>query len=185
MSRPRRDCCGHRWCHHARRRSCATIVRPIPRPCDFVVTNGVNSVPSISRRQARSSVAHRDFDIGGPDCRSLIVRRRRAGGVVGHRVHGVHHQVHEHLLQEHRIAADDARIRRQIDGGLDLPRPHVVSDERQALVDDGVKVDRFLVQLMTSQHRPMAIDDLRGLDALGLDVGQDLVRSCRTSHDWR
>ena len=51
---------------------------------------------------------------------------------------------------------------------------HVVRDEGQALVDDGVKIDRFLVQLMASQHRPMAIDDLRGADALGLDVGQDL-----------
>ena len=39
---------------------------------------------------------------------------------------------------------------------------------------DGVKIDRFLVQLMASEHRPMAIDDLRGADALGLDVGQDL-----------
>ena len=66
-------------------------------------------------------------------------------------------------------------LRRQIDGGLDLPRPHVVSDERKAFMDHGVEVDRFRVQLMTSEHGPMAIDDLCGLDALGLDVGQDLA----------
>ena len=49
----------------------------------------------------------------------------------------------------------------------DLPRSHVVSDQGKAFVDHGVKVDRFLVQLMASEHRPMAIDDLRGADALG------------------
>ena len=57
---------------------------------------------------------------------------------------------------------------------LDLPRAHVVRDKGKAFVDDGVQIDRFLVQLTTSEHRPMAIDDLRGADALGLDVGQDL-----------
>ena len=150
------------------------IVRPIPRPCAFVVTNGVNSVPSICAGKPVSRVAHRDFDIGRPDVaadRDATTGRRR----LGHRVHGVHHQVHEHLLQEHLIAVDDAGIRRQIDGGLDLPRSHVVRDEGKALIDHGVKIDRFLVQLMTSEHRPMAIDDLRGVDALGLDVGQDLA----------
>ena len=105
----------------------------------------------------------------------MIVTRRRAGGVLGHRVHGVHHQVHEHLLQEHLIAVDDARIRRQINGRLDLPRCHVVGDEGKAFIDHGVKIDRFLVQLTTSEHRPMAIDDLRGADALRLDIGQDLA----------
>ena len=65
-------------------------------------------------------------------------------------------------------------IRRQIDGCLDLPRLHVVVDEGKAFSDHCVKIDRFHVQLMTSEHCPMAIDDLRGLDALGLDVGQDL-----------
>ena len=95
------------------------------------------------RRQTRSSVAHRDFDIGRPDFGAdgdATTRRRR----LGHRVHGVHHQVHQHLLQEHLIAGDDAGIRRQIDGGLDLPRSHVVSDERKAFMYHGVKVDRFL-----------------------------------------
>jgi hypothetical protein len=47
----------------------------------------------------------------------------------------------------------------------------------------GVKVDRFLVQLVTSEHCPMPIDDLRGLDALAPDVGQ--IASCRASHDRR
>ena len=51
---------------------------------------------------------------------------------------------------------------------------HVVGDEGKAFIDDGVKIDRFLVQLMTSEHGPMAIDDLRGLDALAPDIGQDL-----------
>ena len=121
------------------------------------------------RRQARSGIAHRELDIGGPDCGR---DREAPPGLrgLGHRVDRIHHQVHQHLLQEHRIAADDARTRRQIDGCFNLPRPHVVSDERQALMDDGVKVDRFPVQLMTSQHRPMPLDDLRGLDALGPDV---------------
>ena len=49
---------------------------------------------------------------------------------------------------------------------LDLPRSHVVGDEGEAFVDHGVKVDRLLVQLTTAEHRPMAIDDLRGEDAL-------------------
>ena len=145
----------------------------MPRPCDFVVTKGVNSVLDDIRRQTRSSVAHGDFDIGGPDFasyREATSRRRR----LGHRVHGVHHQVHEHLLQEHLIAADDARIRRQIDVRLDLPRSHVVGDEGKALVYDGVKIDRFLLQLTTSEHGPMALDDLRGEDAFGMDIGQDL-----------
>ena len=98
------------------------------------------------RRQTRSSVAHGDFDIGGPDFasyREVTSRRRR----LGHRVHGVHQQVHEHLLQEHLIATDDARIRRQIDGRLDLPRSHVVGNEGKAFIYNGVKIDRFLVQL--------------------------------------
>jgi hypothetical protein len=150
-----------------------TIVRPIPRPCGFVVTKGVNRAEDI-RRQARSRVAHRDIDIGGPDVAAdcdATTRRR----CLGHGVHGVHHQVHQHLLQEHLIAGDDAGIRRQIDGGLDLPRAHVVSDERKTLTDHGVNVDRFLVQLMTAEHCPMPIDDLCGLDALALDVGKELA----------
>ena len=48
-------------------------------------------------------------------------------------------------------------------------------DQGKGLVDDGVQIDRFLVQLMALEHRPMAIDDLRGADALSLDVGQDLA----------
>jgi hypothetical protein len=45
----------------------------------------------------------------------------------------------------------------------------------KAVLDNGVKIDRLLVQLPASEHRPMAIDDLRGLDALGPDLGQDLA----------
>ena len=126
------------------------------------------------RRQTRSSVAHRDVDIGRPDFGAdgdATTRRRR----LGHRVHGVHHQVHQHLLQEHLIAVDDAGMRRQIDGGFDLPRSHVVSHERKTFIDHGVEVDRFRVQLTASEHGPMPIDDLCGLDALGLDVGKDLA----------
>ena len=93
---------------------------------------------------------------------------------LGHRVHGVHHQVHEHLLQEHLIGVDHARTRRLIDGGRDLPCGHVVRDQRQGPVDHCVQIDRFPVQLMAFEHRPMAIDDLRSAYALGLDVGQDL-----------
>ena len=51
--------------------------------------------PRLSTSAALTSVADRDATTG-----------RRC---LGHRVHGVHHQVHEHLLQEHLIAADDAR----------------------------------------------------------------------------
>ena len=39
----------------------------------------------------------------------------------------------------------------------------------------GVKVDWFLVQLMTSEHTPMPVDNLGGLNALTLDVGKDLT----------
>ena len=152
-----------------------TIVSPIPRPCGFVVTNGVNSVPSTfggrpvpeSRTESRTSAAstcRRD--------RETPPGRRGPG----HGVDRVHHQVHQHLLQEHGIAVDDARARRQVDDGFDLPRLQVVSDERQAFADDGVEVDRLPVKLTTSQHRPMPLDDLRGLDALRPDVGQDLLR---------
>ena len=41
-----------------------TIVKPIPRPCDFSVTNGVNSVPDVAR-YACSRVAHGHDDIRG------------------------------------------------------------------------------------------------------------------------
>ena len=126
------------------------------------------------RRQTGSGVAHRDFDVGGTDVaayREVTAGRRH----LGHRVHGVDHEVHEHLLQEHRIADDDAGFQGHIHGGLDLPRAHVVSDEGQAGIDDGVKVDRFLDQLTTAQHRPVAIDDLRGLDDFRVDVGHDFA----------
>src|SRR6187401_2549269 len=66
------------------------------------------------RGQTRSSVAHGDFESGGSDfaCyRDLPPGERH----LGHRVHGVYHQVHEHLLQEHLIAIDYARTRRRID----------------------------------------------------------------------
>ena len=49
-----------------------------------------------------------------------------------------------------------------------------MGDEGEAFIDHGVKVDRFLVQLTTAEHGPMPIDDLRGEDALALDIGQDL-----------
>ena len=150
------------------------IVSPIPRPCAFVVTNGVNSVPSIcagkpvpASRTETSTSAAPDFGADG----DATTRRRR----LGHRVHGVHYQVHQHLLQEHLIAADDAGMRRQIDRDLDLPRPHVVRDERKTFIDHVVQVDRLRVQLMASEHGPMPIDDLRGLDTFGLDIGEDLV----------
>ncbi len=63
--------------------------------------------------------------------------------------------------------------------GLYLPRLHVVSDEGEALVDDTVEVDRFLVERVTAEHRPVAIDDLRGAEALGVDIGQDLAYRVR------
>jgi hypothetical protein len=50
-----------------------------------------------------------------------------------------------------------------------------VSDESKTLMYHSVKIDRFLVQLMTSEHGPMPIDDPCRLDALALDVGEDLV----------
>ena len=56
----------------------------------------------------------------------------------------------------------------------DLPRAHVVGNEGKAFLYDGVKIDRFLLQLTASEHGPMALDDLRGADALGLDIGEDL-----------
>ena len=129
-----------------------TIVRPIPRPCDLVVVNGVKSVSMIS---------------GGTP---VPVSRRP-----GHRVHRVDHQVHEHLLEEHLVAADEARIRRQIHDRHDLPRSHVVIDKGQAFIDHGMQIDGFDVQLTAAQHFPMTIDDLRRLEPLGLDIGQDLL----------
>ena len=62
---------------------------------------------------------------------------------------------------------------------------HVVGDEGKAFSDHGVKIDRFLVQLTASEHGPMAIDDLRGADALGLDIGQDLSDRVGRRTDWR
>ena len=41
-------------------------------------------------------------------------------------------------------------------------------------MDDDVEVDRFRVQLTASEHGPMTIDDLCGLDAFCLDVGENL-----------
>ena len=116
----------------------------MPRPCDFVVTNGVNSLPMISARKPGPVSRTETSTSVAPDLAAYrdVTSRRRG---LGHRVHGVDYQVHEHLLQEHRIAADDARIRRQIDGRLDLPRSHVVSNEGKAFIYDGVKIDRFLL----------------------------------------
>src|SRR5258708_1951387 len=62
-----------------------------------------------------------------------------------------------------------------MNGGLDLARFHVVADENKTFRYHSMKVDRFLVQLTTSKHCPMVIDDLRGSDALPLDVGKDLA----------
>ena len=150
-----------------------TIVRPIPRPCALVVMNGVNSVSMMSGGTPVPVVTYGDFDI-----RALLfgadLQATSSGQCPDHRVHSVDHQVDEDLLQQHLIAADDARGGSQMKGGLDLPRFHVVGDEGKALVDDAVKIGRLLVQLVTAEHRPMAIDDLRGAEALGLDIGQDL-----------
>ena len=84
------------------------IVRPMPTPCDLVVTNGCEQPVDDIRPQARSSVAYGDFDVAGRDLatdRDVTLGPR----CLGHRVHGVDHQVHEHLLQQHRIATDDSR----------------------------------------------------------------------------
>ena len=151
-----------------------TIVRPIPRPCAFVVTNGVNNVPLELRGQTGAVVAHGDFDICRPHVAAdpeMTPGRRR----LEHRVHCIHHEVHEHLLQEHRIAAHDALTRRPIDRDLDFPCGHVVGDEGQALVDHGMQIDLALIQLATAEHRPKVIDDPCGVNALGLDIGQDLL----------
>ena len=65
-------------------------------------------------------------------------------------------------------------VERQVQGGPDVPRFHVVCYESEAFVDDAVKIRGLLVQCVAAQHRPMAVDDLRGAEALGLDIGQDL-----------
>ena len=161
------------------------IVRPIPRPCDFVVTNGVNSVLMISAGKPGPVSRTETSTSCGPDfaCyRDLPPGRRH----LGHRVHGVHQQVHEHLLQEHLIAIDDARTRRPIDVHHDLPRADVVGNKGNAFVYNCVKIDRFLLQLMTSEHCPLARDDLRGAHAIGMDIGEDLfdcVRRCTLGGD--
>ena len=95
-----------------------------------MVTNGLNSVSMISGGNTRPVVTHGDFDSPGPDV--AADREATSGGRPGHRVHGVHHQVDEDLLQQHLIAADDARGRRQMQRCLDMPRLHVVGDEGQA-----------------------------------------------------
>jgi hypothetical protein len=49
-----------------------------------------------------------------------------------------------------------------------------VGNEDKAFVYNGAKIDRLPLQLMTAEHCPMALDDLRGENALGLDIGEDL-----------
>ena len=44
-----------------------TIVRPIPRPCGFVVKEWREQRLEDLRRHARPRVAHGDVDVGGPD----------------------------------------------------------------------------------------------------------------------
>jgi len=51
----------------------------------------------------------------------------------------------------------------------------VVGNERKTVIDHGMEVDRFRVQLMASEHGPVPINDLCGLDAFCLDVGKDLA----------
>ena len=104
------------------------------------------------RPQTRSSVAYGDFHVGGRDLaadRDVTLGRR----CLGHRVHGVDHQVHEHLLQQHRIAADDARSGRQIDGCLDLPCSYVVGHEGKA----------FRRQSPEDRSDPLVADDCGAL----------------------
>ena len=152
------------------------IVRPIPRPCDFVVTKGVKSVP-IVRGQTWTRVANGDFDVGARDfaCYRELPPGRRYRR---HRIHGVHDQIYEHLLQEHLIAVDNAGTR-QIYVHRDLPRSHVVGDKSKAFRHGRVQIDRLLLQLVTPEHRPVALDDLRRADALGLDIGEDLSDGVR------
>ena len=64
------------------------------------------------------------------------------GRRLDHRIHGVDHQVHEHLLQQHRVAADDARSGRQINGYLDLPCSYVVGHEGEGFLNNRLKIDR-------------------------------------------
>ena len=41
----------------------------------------------------------------------------------------------------------------------------------------------FFSSGVTAEHRPIAIDDLRRAEALGVDVGQDLAYRVRSSPD--
>jgi hypothetical protein len=58
-----------------------------------------------------------------------------------HRIHCIDHQIHEHLLQEHRIAMEAAGIRGQVDGHFDVPLPNIVGDQRKSVADNFLQID--------------------------------------------
>jgi hypothetical protein len=62
------------------------------------------------RRQSRSRVTYGDLEIGAPD----FAADHDVAPVpwsLCHRIHCIHDQIHEHLLQEHRITVDGAGLR--------------------------------------------------------------------------
>ena len=68
----------------------------------------------------------------------------------------------------------------------DLPSSDVVGNKGNTFVYNCVKVDRLLLQWMTSEHCPLPFDDLRGEDAVGTDIGEglfDSVRRCTLDRD--
>ena len=80
------------------------IDRPIPMPCGFVVWKALNSVSLCSLIDPDAGVLHRDHHIPilipiGADAKNP---RQIARGC--HRLHAIHQQIDDHLLQLHPVA---------------------------------------------------------------------------------
>ena len=120
------------------------IVRPMPSPCDFVVTNGENSLATMSARKP-GPVSRTETSTSVAVTLLLIVIRRRAGGVSAIASMALITRLTSTCCKSTGSPLMTQGFEGRLTVDLDLPRSHIVSHEGKAFSDDGPKIDRFLL----------------------------------------
>ena len=130
---------------------------------------------SLEAKQAASAVHDRDLDIAirpGP-CSDGDQAPRRHGRT--HRVHGVHHQVQQHLLQLHRIARHQRQALGQHRIGMDFAADQLAVQQPERRLEQLHEIDPLVPDLAFLEQAAQAIDHLGGAIVLRHDVVEDVL----------
>ncbi len=160
MAPPRTEFSAHK------RPSCAStmlrqIASPIPVPSGLVLKNGSNMRCAISGAipGPRSSTETRTSSIT-VHCRSNGELARRGG--LRHRLHRVHRQVAQNLLNLDRVHLQPGEIRRQNQSNGNLAANRLVTEDAHQILDHAIHVGRFPYLRVFAEQSAYAADNRTG-----------------------